>query len=154
MKNGKLLPERIKKLDDMGFNWSAVEYKWENMFNELLAYQALHGHVRVPSTTPNLGPWVSKQRRARDDLSAERKERLEAVPGWVWNLHSEQWETGFRYLQEFANHENHCKVPTKYQTPDGYRLGQWVQVQRSSLESMPAERKERLEALPGWYKPR
>ena len=83
-------------------------------------------------------------------LPVERRERLESFPGWSWDPHTEKWEMGFSYLKEYAYHERHCRVPAKYRTPDDYRLGQWVEVQRSSWETIPAERKERLGALPGW----
>jgi len=32
----------------------------------------------------------------------------------------------------------------------GFKLGQWVTVQRSSWDSLRADRRERLVALPGW----
>jgi len=31
----------------------------------------------------NLGEWIGKQRRSREDLTPERIGRLEALPGWV-----------------------------------------------------------------------
>lgn len=67
--NRKLTSERRRKLEDIGFNWSAPESKWEEMFSELLAYQAEHGHVRVPATISRLGRWVSTQRAGYKDKS-------------------------------------------------------------------------------------
>jgi hypothetical protein len=42
------------------------------------------------------------------------------------------------------------RVPTSYRTAEGYRLGEWVAVQRSRKDAMPADRRERLEAVDGW----
>lgn len=88
LKNGKIPPDRKNKLDEIGFAWSALEDKWEMMFNELLAYQASHGHVRVPSTFQDLGPWVSSQRTyyKKKSLSIERIKKLDSI-GFLWNMH-------------------------------------------------------------------
>ena len=37
-----------------------------------------------------------------------------------------------------------------YVISDGYKLGQWVRIQRSKKDRMTAERREKLEALDGW----
>ena len=41
-------------------------------------------------------------------------------------------------------------MPDGYKTDDDYRLGQWVAVQRTTKDTMEPDRRQRLEALPGW----
>jgi hypothetical protein len=41
-------------------------------------------------------------------------------------------------------------VPGNYKTDDGYRLGQWVRVQRRLKDELDLDRRQRLEALDGW----
>ena len=45
--------------------------------------------------------------------------------------------------------EGHARVPAGH-VEAGFRLGQWVKVQRRSHPTMSADRAARLEALPGW----
>jgi hypothetical protein len=96
-----------------------------------------------------LGHWVAN-RRARDTTDPDRRQRLEALPGWSWDLFLDQWEEGFSYLKKFAERERHCRVANDYKTDDDYRLGQWVARQRNAKKTMDLDRRQRLEALPGW----
>jgi hypothetical protein len=83
-------------------------------------------------------------------MTAERKSRLEALPGWMWDAIETQWEEGFARLESYVADKGDCRVPQSYVTGDGYQLGTWVGTQRAKRTTMPAERKSRLEALPGW----
>ena len=60
------------------------------------------------------------------------------------------WEEGFSHLKQFSDRQKHCRVTMDYRTEDGYRLGQWVKVQRKTKDKMDLDRRQRLEALPGW----
>jgi hypothetical protein len=59
-------------------------------------------------------------------------------------------EVGFAHLNAVAEREGHCRVARTYKMPDGYPVGQWAARQRSRQEKMDPDRRQRLEALPGW----
>jgi hypothetical protein len=101
-----------------------------------------------------LGQWCKVQRRnqVHGTLSQERQHRLQALPGWSWSLLADQWEEGFAHLVEFAEHHGHARVPDAFRLADGFRLGQWVGVQRRahSKGGLSHTRQERLKGVPGW----
>jgi hypothetical protein len=128
---------------------------WDEWYGRLVAFYRAHLHSRVLAGYKTeegyrLGGWVSVQRKHKYDLDPERQRRLEELPGWSWDIHLEWWEDAFSHLQEFSTREGHCRVPTKYETEEGYRLGSWVAAQRIRKADMDLERRQRLEKLPGW----
>jgi hypothetical protein len=113
------------------------------------------GHTRVPDRCieegVNIGSWVLTQRMNREKLSADRKVRLEALPGWVWNAYTDRWDQGYSRLVKYAECHGDSRVPNRYEA-DGFALGQWVNTVRSRglKGALTAERIKQLEALPGW----
>ena len=124
---------------------------------QLLRYVECHGDARVPSghivDGYRLGAWVGKQRvqRHKGTLDADREHRLHELPGWTWDLPSDDWEEKFRRLLDYVKHHGGANVPQPY-TVDGYRLGRWAsrQRQRHKKGTLDADRQRRLQALPGW----
>src|SRR5262249_21180745 len=109
---------------------------WMFWYGLLETYVKEHGHCRIvrPYKTDdgyNLGTWVSSQRTHKETMDPDRRQRLEALPGWSWDVWSDQWEEGFSHLKAFADREGHCRVPRGYK-PEGYRLGYWVSTQRGT----------------------
>lgn len=151
-------PDRQRRLEELpGWSWDPNAEAWENGFNRLVAYVKEHGDSRVLKSQEvdgfRLGQWAAVQRTlfAKDSLEAERQQRLEALPGWAWNTHSDAWEEGFSRLVAYAEEHGDSRVPMPYEV-DGYRLGYWVSNQRSlfAKDSLDPDRQRRLEALTGW----
>jgi hypothetical protein len=124
---------------------------WDEWYGGLKAYKQREGHCLVPISHREqgfrLGQWVSVQRRTRDAMSLDRRQRLDAL-GFVWEVLTAQWEEGFRSLELFRQREGHCRVPTGISHREqGVWLGQWVSTQRADKEIMFPERRQRLDAL-------
>ena len=60
------------------------------------------------------------------------------------------WDEGFVQLTTYVQAEGHARVPQAYRTAEGYRLGTWVNSQRTLKDRMSADRRRRLKALKGW----
>jgi hypothetical protein len=154
--NDKLEPVRREHLEALpGWSWDVLADQWEEGFSHLKQFSEREGHCRVPDKYKTedgygLGTWISTQRRNKDLIDAESRKRLEALPGWSWDVLADQWEEGFTHLKQFSEREGHCRVPLRYKTDDGYRLGSWINKQRTKKDLIDAESRKRLEALPGW----
>ena len=100
-----------------------------------------------------LGAWVIRQRSGHGNgtISDVQVERLEKLPGWVWDARAKGGRTGIRCLRRFVERRGTSRVPQDH-VEGGFRLGTWVTQQRSYYRAgkLNALRVERLEALPGW----
>ena len=64
-----------------------------------------------------------------------------------WSLGNiERWERGFAALSKFRAREGHC-CPSRNHVERGFKLGQWVSVQRYGQHLLPVERKRRLDGI-------
>ncbi len=152
----RLLSEHTSRLEKLtGLTWNPCYDAWQHGYEEIIEFSKKTGHSRVPikyitSTGFKLGNWVSEQRFKRLKLSKYQKDSLESLPEWTWEMIHNQWDVGFNSLKEFIKREGHGRVHARYVAPDGYRLGNWVNTQRTKRFAMPIDRVERLEALPEW----
>jgi len=114
-----------------------------------MQFKQCEGHCRVPDIFEldgfRLGRWVSRQRKNKDRLTSKQLEKLDSL-GFIWDPLTEAWEEGFRKLQQFKKAEGHCRVPAILKL-EGFSIGNWVQVQRRRKDSMPPDRKQRLDDI-------
>ena len=155
---GRLSEERRQRLEGLqGWSWDADESKWEDAYTRLTRFVKREAHSRVPTTYQDddgyrLGSWVGTHRQLgrRGKLSDERRLRLEALPGWVWDALDARWEDRYARLLRFVDREGDSCVPAAYRDDDGIPIGHWVTSQRRHQDTLSDERKRRLESLPGW----
>ncbi|QTJ71273.1 Helicase associated domain protein (plasmid) [Rhodococcus sp. ZPP] len=156
---GTLDPDRGQRLHNLpGWTIDPAAALWEEGYRRLVDFVEHHGHARVPYSYTvdghGLGVWVTAQRAHHvkgTTLDPDRGRRLQTLPGWTWDPFADQWEEGYRRLSDFVAQHGHCRVPKSY-TIEGYRLGAWVNKQRTrrTAGTLAADREHRLQAVPGW----
>ena len=67
--------------------------------------------VTRPTTTIDLVSGSQIREETKDTMDPDRRQRLEALPGWSWDALSDEWEEGFSHLKQFSEREGHCRVP-------------------------------------------
>ncbi len=87
---GKLVKERVDKLNAIGFEWETKNAKSEELFNdrfnELIAFHKIYGNYKVPQNCkefPKLGGWTAQIRHR--GTTPERKKRLDDI-GFNWQM--------------------------------------------------------------------
>jgi hypothetical protein len=137
-------PARIRKLDQLGFDWSPYETQWQTQFENFLAFKRRFGHARVPARwaeNPELGGWVSTQRLTKAQLSKERIRLLEEA-GFDWDPIESLWRERYEQLKEHLRRHG-PENPPKAQSA----LGHWMDHQRDRAEKLPAHHKQLLDAI-------
>jgi superfamily II DNA or RNA helicase len=141
--------ERIQRLDEIGFIWDLKDSIWELKYQKLKKYVSREGHCRplrnYKEDGVNLRVWIAHQRKTVNQLSPERKKRLDEL-GMIWDVFAEQWEAGFHALKNYYEREGHCRPP-KGHKENGINLSNWVGVQRTNKDNISSKNIERLNSL-------
>lgn len=148
--------DQKQKLDYLGVVWDvrdAREWKWRQMYQELLEFYEKYGHSRVPQKwpeNPKLSNWTLVQRRAYAEgkMKEDRLKKLEAL-GFIWDfkkVYQGRWEEKYQALARYVAENGHCKPPLTYAKDN---LGSWVDRQRTmySKGRLSEERIKKLEAI-------
>ena len=152
---GRLPLQRVAELDALDHVWDTREEDWRTGIAAARAYRAAHDHLRVPDgfITDDgflLGTWISNRRtdRSKVRLPAERIAELDAL-GMVWDMHEDAWQRGIAAARDYREANGHLRVPKKFVTDGGFRLGAWIGNRRSDRIKvrLPAERIAELDAL-------
>mmetsp|Transcript_62784 Transcript_62784/g.152867 ORF Transcript_62784/g.152867 Transcript_62784/m.152867 type:complete len:487 (+) Transcript_62784:142-1602(+) len=94
--DSRTTPQKIERLEAIGFVWNPHEAAWLEMYNRLQEYKHKNGNADVKKRykkDPKLGRWVSLQRGTykKGKLSPDRTKKLEEI-GFKWSLRSSSAE--------------------------------------------------------------
>ena len=164
---GKLLPEQIEKLENVGFAWDTSAYKpaylnkyWMGYYQKLLDYKKEFGQINIKNRgvyqNSDLGRWVFRQKKAKKlgKLTAEQIEQLEKVD-FAWDTNSfeaakliQQWMGYYQKLLDYKKEYGHVNIPAK-EVYQNSKLGQWVSRQRKAkkLGKLKIDRLDLLEKI-------
>jgi superfamily II DNA or RNA helicase len=147
--------DRIVQLDALGMAWDGREAWWQEGLATATAYRAANGHLRVPGefVTANgfrLGSWIVTRRRERSTgkLSPRRIAQLDEI-GMVWDVDEDEWQQGVDAAARYLEAEGHLRIPARFVTADGFRLGNWISYKRTARKRglLTPERIAQLDAL-------
>ena len=128
---GVLAPERVQRLNELGFVWDALAAQWEQGFASLKAYKEKYGDCLMPRGYKldgyALSRWLSNQRTSQREgkLASDRVKRFDEL-GFVWHPYTAKWQQGFASLKVYKEKYGDCFVPISYKTDDEFQLGVWV----------------------------
>ncbi|MBT7350803.1 hypothetical protein HN803_08580, partial [candidate division WWE3 bacterium] len=132
--NISIAPDKSKKLNDLGFVWNLLDYKWNEGYEYLKQYVKNNKNTLVPNNYKvdgyNLGTWISTQRanKANNIISSENIKSLEDL-GFVWDALDSQWNEGYKHLKQYVKDNGNALISERHKV-DGFNLGQWVSVQK------------------------
>lgn len=144
-KSTMLTPERMRQLELLGMKWMLYEDSWETGYQEAVSFYKENGHLDVPGDyrAPSgfaLCAWISAQRQAkngefgRKPLSQERINQLERI-GMIWETRRErQWDQYYAEAKAYYDQNGDLRVPYRFQTESGLKLGMWLCSQRRLLK--------------------
>jgi len=109
-----LTPERIRKLDEINFDWGTPsEVAWRQRYEQLVQYKSVRGDCSVPEVwdeNPALGRWVVQQRvryrnlmaGTKPDISEERVTALTDI-GFEWDFFGSRWSEMLERAREILS---------------------------------------------------
>jgi hypothetical protein len=156
-RNGKMIQERIDRLDTIGFCWDPFKEIWHKAYGELVAFYKVNGHCNVPCGT-SLRAWCTTQRVCRKSgkMDQGRIDLLDAIE-FTWDPRQkmrDNWHVMYAELVTFNKANGHCNVLST----DG-PLGAWCARQREKRRGsrpgkLSQERIAQLDALRFCWQPR
>lgn len=148
---------QIEKLDNLQIDWDTAKAKtWEDILELLVSYKKKYGTINMLSTVKykgyGIGYWISKMRtRYRKGLLTKKQiADLEAL-GIVWNTLPPTFDEMIAYAKTYYEDHGNLRVPYKYETEDGVKLGHWIGLQRrrysGKVKDCQPFTKEQIKAL-------
>jgi Helicase associated domain len=137
--------DRVRRLEQIGFEWSPYDLSWERQFRALVEYKERLGNCDVPAKWPTnnaLANWTGTQRSLMKAgrLSKERIERLNRV-GFVWHRLNHSWEAMLTALGKHKGTYGNLEVSPK----ENPALSRWMDRQRQAKRRGKLSRERTLQ---------
>lgn len=122
----KLTADQISSLDALGFAWSAVEARWDEMLPRL---KAAIRDGETPAVDTDLGRWIVAIRRQhrKGRLGLDKETVLRGID-FKLQPDGERWEAMLQRLKSYHTAHGDCLVPWKWEKDP--QLSTWVRTQR------------------------
>jgi len=158
-----LKPDRIERLEEIGFKWHVHDALFHKHYHELVAFKEKFGHCIVSQNykgNPSLGYWCKAMRRTygriqkmggnrSNILPQHRIERLEEI-GFKWQIRpggsDDVFEKRYHELVAFKEKFGHCIVPKNYK--GNPPLGYWCKETRHAYSRIQKAGENRSNLLP------
>jgi len=159
-KNGKLKQNRIDMLESLP-NWgwegrmksSILEKRWEIKFQELKDFVIKNKKYPSQRSKNNeekqLSIWIMSNRKFKNTMKEERKNKLESLPKWKWIVCVKpSWEDSFNKLVNFIK-ENEKLPSSSSLNCIEKTLGLWFYTQKRNYKknNLSQERVNKLESI-------
>jgi hypothetical protein len=145
----RLDEDKIRKLNSLDFIWNSLDFTFEEGVRLLSVYKDANKNLSVPNNYEidgfKLGIWASNLRRKKEILPQDKIRKLDALE-FIWSPLDFAWGEGFKHLTNYKDSYGDCLVPHSYQA-NGFKLGSWVNTQRTTKMNMSEERTRKLDAL-------
>lgn len=151
-------PERLEFLESINFSWNVridqEEESWLEFWHHMKKFYENNKHCKVPATFKcneddyALGSRCLSIRHNNQYMNDINKRRQLEEIGFSWDPLGDTWEKFWKEIFKYKKVNGHCKVPDKFVTDEGYRLGQTVVTVRKGiyLSGFP-ERKKLLDDI-------
>ena len=161
-----LSEERIKKLNDINFNFeNKTEISWHKMYNLVKKYYKHFGNTEIKKDFKtkdgitydkngvSLGSWCDNQRTKQEKLSQEKTRKLEEINFRFQSKDDFYWQKMYNLAKIYNEHYGNLEIPSKFKTKNGIdydengeTLGSWKESQRASFKKNTLE-EEKIQKL-------
>ena len=150
----KISPDKITKLERMGFAWSdknmKIKGRWLLRYEQLKEFKNLHGHCQVSIQSKeyhSLGVWVYSQRR-NNSLSEEKRRLLDQLD-FFENKRINVWHKKVDQLVDFKEKNGHLYITRTNASP----LYSFIKHMRRVKHKLSKEQVDRLNSIGFIWKP-
>ena len=151
----KLSKKKIGQLEKIkGWFWDRD--KWNIMYDLLINYSVKNGvvpHTHTIYEKYKLGQWCQTQRSNKKQLSLDKIQKLEKIPGWSWNIYLDQWDKNYKLFMDYVS-SNKGIFPSTKTIYKGVKIGMWYAYQKSKVKTgkyyLSTTQIKDLEKINGW----